>query len=54
MPKRRRTRAADNAARITAQRHDNATQRALAAGKQPVNRPPPKPPPDYGDDPPPF
>ncbi|MGE2717435.1 DUF222 domain-containing protein [Mycolicibacterium litorale] len=50
MPKRRRTRAAEHAARITAERHDNATHRALAEGKQRPDRPPP----DYSDDPPPF
>jgi Domain of unknown function (DUF222) len=51
MPRRRRTRAAENAARIKAERDANATERALR--QQPVAtaveqlR-------DYGDDPPPF
>jgi len=61
MPKRRRTRAADNAARIKAEREYNAAQRALEhhrAGAAEQHRqaglPPPRPHPDYGDDPPPF
>ncbi len=49
MPKRLRTRAADNAARIRAEREYNAAQRAF--DEQPQSA---KPPADYGDDPPPF
>ncbi|MFB1295556.1 DUF222 domain-containing protein [Mycobacterium sp. pW049] len=49
MPKRQRTRAADRAARIKAEREDNAAQRALELQAQR-----PQPPPDCGDDPPPF
>ncbi|KWX67842.1 HNH endonuclease signature motif containing protein [Mycobacterium sp. NAZ190054] len=49
MPRRRRTRAADRAARIKAERDDNAARRAFE--QQPHE---PQPPPDYGDDPPPF
>lgn len=49
MPKRHRTRAADRAARIKAEREYNAAQRVIE--QQP---PEAKPPPDYGDDPPPF
>jgi hypothetical protein len=53
MPRRRRTRAAENAARIKVEREANAVQRVLeqqrvAAGSDE------KPPPDYGSDPPPF
>ncbi|VEG51957.1 protein of uncharacterised function DUF222 [Mycolicibacterium aurum] len=51
MPKRRRTRAAENAARITAEREANAIQREVE--KRPAN-PGAEPPPDYGNDPPPF
>ncbi|QZT64116.1 HNH endonuclease, partial [Mycolicibacterium austroafricanum] len=60
MPKRRRTRAADNAARIKAEREHNALQRALerqqaAEHNRQAGLPPPAPPPtDYGDEPPPF
>ncbi|MCV7151555.1 HNH endonuclease signature motif containing protein [Mycolicibacterium pyrenivorans] len=61
MPKRRRTRAADNAARIKAEREYNAAQRALehqrasaAEQHRQAGLPPPQPHPDYGDDPPPF
>lgn len=59
MPKRRRTRAADNAARITAERAHNAAQRASARrakAKQATAKPehPPPDPLDHGDDPPPF
>lgn len=49
MPKRQRTRAADRAARIKAERESNAVQRVI--DRQPRE---PQPPPDYGDDPPPF
>lgn len=49
MPRRKRTRAADRAARIKEERAANAAQRA--AEQQPPLR---QPPPDYGDDPPPF
>ncbi|MCK0172908.1 HNH endonuclease signature motif containing protein [Mycolicibacterium sp. F2034L] len=65
MPKRRRTRAADTAARITAEREHNAAQRRAAAAAaahaarvraaRSYHPPPePQPHPDYGDDPPPF
>ncbi|UJL31132.1 DUF222 domain-containing protein [Mycobacterium sp. TJFP1] len=65
MPKRRRTRAAEEAARIKAERECNAVQRALerqraldqqaAEHNRQAGLPPPAPPPpDYGDDPPPF
>lgn len=62
MPKRRRTRAADNAARVKAEREHNAAQRApdqqqAAAAAERHRRaglPPPEPHPDYGQDPPPF
>ncbi|UJL27224.1 DUF222 domain-containing protein [Mycolicibacterium vanbaalenii] len=64
MPKRRRTRAADQAARIKTEREHNATQRALER-QQALDRQPRTeagrigceglpPPPGYGDDPPPF
>ncbi|HEY9267332.1 MAG TPA: DUF222 domain-containing protein, partial [Mycobacterium sp.] len=60
MPRRRRTRAADHAARIKAEREYNAAQRALehqrasaAEQHRQADRPPPQRP-DYGDDPPPF
>ncbi len=59
MPKRRRPRAAEDAARITAEREHNAAQRARdreradAADRNRWTRPPPPPHPD-GDDPPPF
>lgn len=49
MPRRQRTRAADRAARIKAEREDNAAQRVI--GQQPRE---PQPPPDGVDDPPPF
>ncbi|UXA13430.1 HNH endonuclease [Mycobacterium sp. SMC-8] len=49
MPKRQRTRAADRAARIKAEREHNAAQRLIE--QQPQQ---PHPPPDYGNDPPPF
>lgn len=49
MPKRQRTRAADRAARIKAEREGNAAQRNI---EQQSQRPPP--PPGYEDDPPPF
>ncbi|MGE2832505.1 DUF222 domain-containing protein [Mycobacterium sp. SMC-4] len=61
MPRRRRTRAAENAARIKTEREHNATQRALErermrarteTARQPQRQP--KPQPDYGADPPPF
>ncbi|WP_237159858.1 HNH endonuclease signature motif containing protein, partial [Mycolicibacterium austroafricanum] len=58
MPKRRRTRAADTAARIKTEREHNATQRALESERatavehdRQAGRPPPT---DYGDEPPPF
>ncbi|XTP36746.1 DUF222 domain-containing protein [Mycobacterium sp. TJFP1] len=58
MPKRRRTRAADQAARIKTEREHNATQRALESERatavehdRQAGRPPPT---DYGDEPPPF
>ncbi|UJL30889.1 DUF222 domain-containing protein [Mycolicibacterium vanbaalenii] len=68
MPKRRRTRAADQAARIKAEREHNALQRALETerAKTPEQArraeqvryaglpPPASPQPDYGNDPPPF
>ncbi|MGQ9406360.1 DUF222 domain-containing protein [Mycolicibacterium gilvum] len=56
MPKRRRTRAADHAARIKAEREDNAHQRALETERAAARRSglPPPAPSDYGDDPPPF
>ncbi|WP_370500036.1 DUF222 domain-containing protein [Mycolicibacterium sp. jd] len=68
MPKRRRTRAADQAARIKTEREHNATQRALETerAKTPEQArraeqvryaglpPPASPQPDYGNDPPPF
>ncbi|ABM15959.1 protein of unknown function DUF222 [Mycolicibacterium vanbaalenii PYR-1] len=68
MPKRRRTRAADQAARIKVEREHNATQRALETerAKTPEQArraeqvryaglpPPASPQPDYGNDPPPF
>jgi hypothetical protein len=68
MPKRRRTRAADQAARIKVEREHNATQRALETerAKTPEQArraeqvryaglpPPDSPQPDYGNDPPPF
>ncbi|WP_235733947.1 DUF222 domain-containing protein [Mycolicibacterium austroafricanum] len=60
MPKRRRTRAADQAARIKAEREHNAHERALevehAAAVEQARRAglPPPAPPDYGNDPPPF
>lgn len=49
MPKRQRSRAADRAARIKAEREHNATQRNLE--ERPRRG---QPPPDYGNDPPPF
>ncbi|MDG4663920.1 HNH endonuclease signature motif containing protein [Mycobacterium sp. 236(2023)] len=49
MPKRQRTRAADRAARIQAEREFNAAQNAFEQQSRG-----PQPPPDYGDDPPPF
>ncbi|ORB13659.1 HNH endonuclease signature motif containing protein, partial [Mycolicibacterium monacense] len=49
MPKRRRTRAADNAARVKAER-----ERAMADHAANADPPPPAPHPNYGDDPPPF
>ncbi|AFM15738.1 protein of unknown function DUF222 [Mycolicibacterium chubuense NBB4] len=55
MPRRRRTRAADNAARIKAEREDNAAQRRL--GQTPrtaAQTPRTEHSPDYGDDPPPY
>ncbi|OBB61159.1 hypothetical protein A5757_00590 [Mycobacterium sp. 852013-51886_SCH5428379] len=64
MPTRRRTRAADTAARITAERAHNAAQRAMAAAAAahaaaaaraaPVEHSPPPATPDSDDDPPPF
>ncbi|WP_231984012.1 HNH endonuclease signature motif containing protein, partial [Mycobacterium sp. 852013-51886_SCH5428379] len=64
MPKRRRTRAAENTARIKAERAHNAAQRRAAAQAVQAARvraaraqhPPPEPQhlPNYGDDPPPF
>ncbi|MCK0175693.1 HNH endonuclease signature motif containing protein [Mycolicibacterium sp. F2034L] len=65
MPKRRRTRAAENTARIKAQRAHNAAQRRAAAAQAVqaararttrTEHPPPEPQPlpEYGDDPPPF
>ncbi|BBZ63940.1 HNH endonuclease signature motif containing protein [Mycolicibacterium monacense] len=54
MPKRRRTRAADNAARVKAEREHNAAARAMADHAANADPPPPAPHPDYGDDPPPF
>ncbi|MGE2716085.1 DUF222 domain-containing protein [Mycolicibacterium litorale] len=49
MPKRRRTRATENAARIKAERADNAARRDRGSAA-----PSPKPQPDHGKDPPPF
>jgi hypothetical protein len=57
MPKRRRTRAAERAARINAERHANATERALTQQRLAAIRTPEHadiPPTDYGTDPPPF
>jgi uncharacterized protein DUF222 len=58
MPKRRRTRAAERAARIKAEREANATQRALdrqrIANARARGEPAETPPTDYGNDPPPF
>ncbi|QZT62521.1 HNH endonuclease signature motif containing protein [Mycolicibacterium austroafricanum] len=60
MPKRRRTRAADEAARIKAEREYNATQRALERQRALDHQPraegeaAQRIQPDYGDDPPPF
>ncbi|MGE2834468.1 DUF222 domain-containing protein [Mycobacterium sp. SMC-4] len=60
MPRRRRTRAAENAARIKTEREHNATQRALERERmrtQRETRQPKRQPahqPDYGADPPPF
>ncbi|WP_197420439.1 HNH endonuclease signature motif containing protein, partial [Mycobacterium sp. NAZ190054] len=51
MPRRGRTRAAENTARIKAERDYNAAQRALEQHRAPAAE---RPPPDYGDDPPPF
>lgn len=52
MPRRRRPRAAENAARIKAERAANATERALR--EQPVATAVEQVRPDYGSDPPPF
>ena len=49
MPRRQRTRAAEYAARITAERACNAARRA-----EEQTPPAERPPPDYGNDPPPF
>ena len=49
MPKRQRTRAADRAARIKAEREHNALRRVVEQQPQELH-----PPPDYGDDLPPF
>jgi hypothetical protein len=58
MPKRRRTRAAERAARIKAEREANAIQRALvrqrAADIRTHREKAETPPTDYGNDPPPF
>ncbi|WP_460356551.1 HNH endonuclease signature motif containing protein [Mycobacterium sp. ZZG] len=49
MPKRQRTRAADRAAHIKAEREYNAAQRVIEQQPRKAQHPP-----DYGDDPPPF
>jgi hypothetical protein len=58
MPKRRRTRAAEHAARIKAERQANAAERALTQQRiahiRTQAEPAETPPTDYGNDPPPF
>jgi hypothetical protein len=65
MPKRRRTRAAEHAARIKAERKANAAEREADAAERTLTQqriahiraqgePAETPPTDYGNDPPPF